>query len=158
MVDGHSMLFLATVLTERCRREGALGLTRARGKHSRAQAKRGEGSAQVHLAPGASTATPPTPWPFIIMATQAVAPAQETVAPADNRIYIDTQHEDLVHDAQMDFYGSKLATCSSGTFVSRSREDRTVARVTAPFYLSNNSFSTQTAPLGFIMSQKRPMS
>jgi len=29
-------------------------------------------------------------------------------------IYIDTQHEDLVHDAQMDYYGVKLATCSSG--------------------------------------------
>ena len=29
-------------------------------------------------------------------------------------IYIDTQHEDLVHDAQMDYYGSKLATSSSG--------------------------------------------
>jgi protein transport protein SEC13 len=28
-------------------------------------------------------------------------------------IYIDTQHEDMVHDAQMDYYGSKLATCSS---------------------------------------------
>jgi len=28
-------------------------------------------------------------------------------------IYIDTQHEDLVHDAQMDYYGVKLATCSS---------------------------------------------
>ncbi len=32
-------------------------------------------------------------------------------------IAIDTQHEDLVHDSQMDFYGSKLATCSSGTCV-----------------------------------------
>jgi hypothetical protein len=32
-------------------------------------------------------------------------------------IYVDTQHEDMVHDAQLDFYGSKLATCSSGTFV-----------------------------------------
>jgi hypothetical protein len=30
-------------------------------------------------------------------------------------IYIDTQHEDMVHDAQMDYYGAKLATCSSGT-------------------------------------------
>jgi hypothetical protein len=30
-------------------------------------------------------------------------------------IYVDTQHEDMVHDAQLDFYGSKLATCSSGT-------------------------------------------
>jgi protein transport protein SEC13 len=29
-------------------------------------------------------------------------------------ISIDTQHEDFVHDAQMDYYGSKLATCSSG--------------------------------------------
>jgi len=28
-------------------------------------------------------------------------------------IYVDTQHEDMVHDAQLDFYGSKLATCSS---------------------------------------------
>jgi hypothetical protein len=32
-------------------------------------------------------------------------------------IYVDTQHEDLVHDAQMDFYGTRLATCSSGAFV-----------------------------------------
>ena len=31
-------------------------------------------------------------------------------------IYIDTQHEALVHDSQMDFYGSKLATCSSGMY------------------------------------------
>lgn len=28
-------------------------------------------------------------------------------------IYVDTQHEDLVHDAQLDYYGCKLATCSS---------------------------------------------
>jgi hypothetical protein len=34
---------------------------------------------------------------------------------AATTITIDTQHEDLVHDSQMDFYGSKLATCSSGT-------------------------------------------
>jgi protein transport protein SEC13 len=26
---------------------------------------------------------------------------------------VDTTHEDMVHDAQMDFYGTKLATCSS---------------------------------------------
>ena len=31
-------------------------------------------------------------------------------------LYIDTQHEDLVHDVQMDFYGSKMATCSSGKY------------------------------------------
>jgi protein transport protein SEC13 len=29
-------------------------------------------------------------------------------------IFVDTQHEDLVHDAQLDYYGSKLATSSSG--------------------------------------------
>jgi hypothetical protein len=34
-------------------------------------------------------------------------------------IYIDTQHEDLVHDAQMDYYGSKLATSSSGKWARR---------------------------------------
>ena len=26
---------------------------------------------------------------------------------------VDTGHEDMVHDAQMDYYGTKLATCSS---------------------------------------------
>jgi hypothetical protein len=39
------------------------------------------------------------------------APLDATPGP----IYIDTQHEDMVHDAQMDYYGAKLATCSSGT-------------------------------------------
>ena len=29
-------------------------------------------------------------------------------------ISVDTQHDDMVHDAQLDFYGTKLATCSSG--------------------------------------------
>ena len=32
-------------------------------------------------------------------------------------IYVDTQHEDLVHDTRMDYYGAKLATCSSGTLI-----------------------------------------
>lgn len=27
---------------------------------------------------------------------------------------IDTQHDDMIHDAQLDYYGCKLATCSSG--------------------------------------------
>ena len=26
---------------------------------------------------------------------------------------IDTQHTDIVHDAQLDYYGRRLATCSS---------------------------------------------
>ena len=29
-------------------------------------------------------------------------------------IAIDTQHDDMVHDAQLDYYGCKLATASSG--------------------------------------------
>ena len=26
---------------------------------------------------------------------------------------VDTNHDDLIHDAQMDYYGTRLATCSS---------------------------------------------
>jgi protein transport protein SEC13 len=44
--------------------------------------------------------------------TQTAAAAPGAIAPGP--IYVDTQHEDLVHDAQMDYYGAKLATCSSG--------------------------------------------
>ena len=29
-------------------------------------------------------------------------------------LYIDTQHDDMIHDAQLDYYGCKLATSSSG--------------------------------------------
>jgi len=32
---------------------------------------------------------------------------------ATNISTIDTQHEDMIHDAQLDYYGKKLATCSS---------------------------------------------
>lgn len=49
-----------------------------------------------------------------------VAQPQQEQYPQDavaGPMYIDTQHQDFVHDAQMDFYGSKLATCSSGTSV-----------------------------------------
>ena len=31
-------------------------------------------------------------------------------------IYVDTQHDDMIHDAQLDYYGTKLATGSSGTY------------------------------------------
>lgn len=41
-----------------------------------------------------------------------MAPAPQEVPPGP--IYVDTQHEDLVHDAQLDYYGCKLATSSSG--------------------------------------------
>ncbi|KAI9026880.1 WD40-repeat-containing domain protein [Hyaloraphidium curvatum] len=32
---------------------------------------------------------------------------------SSNRIDVPTNHEDLVHDAQLDYYGKRLATCSS---------------------------------------------
>ena len=44
----------------------------------------------------------------------SVTAASAIVDAAPGPIYVDTQHEDVVHDAQMDYYGSKLATCSSG--------------------------------------------
>lgn len=47
------------------------------------------------------------------MPTTAAPPASG----GDEALYIDTQHEDLVHDVQMDFYGAKVATCSSGKCV-----------------------------------------
>ena len=42
------------------------------------------------------------------------ATGSEEVPPGP--IYVDTQHEDLVHDAQLDYYGCKLATTSSGAW------------------------------------------
>jgi len=48
------------------------------------------------------------------MAMTTTAPSTGASDGAAAPLYIDTQHEDLVHDVQMDFYGSKMATCSSG--------------------------------------------
>ncbi|KAJ2163397.1 GTPase-activating protein S13, partial [Coemansia sp. RSA 520] len=31
----------------------------------------------------------------------------------NNTLQFDTQHEDMIHDAQLDYYGKRLATCSS---------------------------------------------
>ena len=39
-----------------------------------------------------------------------------TSSAADGPIYVDTQHDDMVHDAQLDYYGVKLATSSSGVW------------------------------------------
>ena len=47
------------------------------------------------------------------MAEVQQAPA---AAAAPGPIVIDTQHDDMVHDSQLDYYGTKLATASSGTF------------------------------------------
>lgn len=48
---------------------------------------------------------------------------------------VDTFHDDMIHDAQMDFYGTRLATCSS---------DRTV-RI---FETTNNSQQLLTTLVG----------
>lgn len=65
----------------------------------------------------ASTASAPR---LIAEQQQRQQPAQPSLAAAAaadaGPIYVDTQHEDLVHDAQLDYYGSRLATCSSGAW------------------------------------------
>jgi hypothetical protein len=45
---------------------------------------------------------------------QQPAPTPAVVEDKIAPIYVDTQHDDMVHDAQLDFYGTKLATSSSG--------------------------------------------
>lgn len=59
---------------------------------------------------------PPLSNNYIFSSTMAHA-STAVEAPMDapnGSVLIDTQHEDLVHDAQLDYYGCKLATCSSG--------------------------------------------
>lgn len=58
-----------------------------------------------------ATATAHQQQPAADTHTAAAAAAEAPPGP----IYVDTQHEDLVHDTRMDYYGAKLATCSSGT-------------------------------------------
>eukprot|EP01083_Nonionella_stella_P029680 81642_1 len=41
------------------------------------------------------------------------APSAHATPKADGPVYVDTQHDDMIHDAQMDYYGTKLATASS---------------------------------------------
>ena len=48
------------------------------------------------------------------MAEVQQAPAAAAAA-APGPIVIDTQHDDMVHDSQLDYYSTKLATASSGT-------------------------------------------
>ena len=42
---------------------------------------------------------------------------------------VDTQHDDMIHDSQFDYYGTKLATCST---------DRTVKIVSVLFRYAYN--------------------
>jgi len=65
-----------------------------------------------------------TQQPAAVAATVAPTPVAAAVVQPDQQgavaaaatqqpIYVDTQHDDMVHDAQMDYYGTKLATSSS---------------------------------------------
>mmetsp|Transcript_33442 Transcript_33442/g.40065 ORF Transcript_33442/g.40065 Transcript_33442/m.40065 type:complete len:337 (+) Transcript_33442:79-1089(+) len=67
------------------------------------------------------------------MASTMTNAAPAVATPDDGPIYIDTQHDDMVHDSQLDYYGCKLATSSS---------DRTVKI----YDVSGNSY-THTATL-----------
>lgn len=49
---------------------------------------------------------------LITMTTLATASAGLSLS-ADKPKNIETHHEDMIHDAQLDFYGKRLATCSS---------------------------------------------
>lgn len=46
----------------------------------------------------------------------ATTTAAQVAPSAGGPLYIDTQHDDMVHDAQLDYYGCKLATSSSGKY------------------------------------------
>lgn len=48
--------------------------------------------------------------PVPVSAVVAAAPTSERVQP---KSVVETAHEDMIHDAQLDFYGRRLATCSS---------------------------------------------
>ncbi|KAL5500901.1 SEC13 [Sanghuangporus vaninii] len=43
----------------------------------------------------------------------AKGPNEKTASTASESIPIETHHEDMIHDAQLDYYGKRLATCSS---------------------------------------------
>jgi len=47
----------------------------------------------------------------------AAAATAATSSSSSGPIIIDTQHDDMVHDSQLDYYGCKLATASSGEFL-----------------------------------------
>lgn len=71
-------------------------------------------------------------------ADNTAAPAPAVVAPDQGKaqpIYVDTQHDDMVHDAQLDYYGTKLATSSS---------DRTIK----VYDVSGNSYSPNATLTG----------
>eukprot|EP00586_Coscinodiscus_wailesii_P015647 CAMPEP_0172495672 /NCGR_PEP_ID=MMETSP1066-20121228/74339_1 /TAXON_ID=671091 /ORGANISM="Coscinodiscus wailesii, Strain CCMP2513" /LENGTH=261 /DNA_ID=CAMNT_0013267495 /DNA_START=113 /DNA_END=894 /DNA_ORIENTATION=+ len=64
--------------------------------------------------------------------------AQQQPGDDQKAIYVDTQHDDMIHDAQLDYYGCKLATCSS---------DRTIKifNVTTSGYTHTTTLQSHTS-------------
>lgn len=60
-----------------------------------------------------SLTTTSHPPPAAVAVVEEPQQPQQPPAP----IYIDTQHDDMIHDVQLDYYGTKLATGSSGACV-----------------------------------------
>jgi hypothetical protein len=60
------------------------------------------------------TANPPPGPNAAASASNADANVNMNGSSKKDPIYVDTQHDDMIHDAQMDYYGTKLATSSSG--------------------------------------------
>ena len=52
--------------------------------------------------------------PMTMATTTSNTMAAPSIDAPPGPLYIDTQHDDMVHDAQLDYYGCKLATSSSG--------------------------------------------
>jgi len=59
-------------------------------------------------------------------------------------IFVDTQHDDMVHDAQLDYYGCKLATSSSGKLKCFSDVFQTIKIELQPYF-------SQTYTLSYIV-------
>ena len=74
----------------------------------------GQGYGQPQMTQPASQ---PTQQPAQQPTQQVAAPVPVVDEGKAQPIYVDTQHDDMVHDAQLDFYGTKLATSSSGKFL-----------------------------------------
>ena len=89
----------------------------------------------------------------------APQPHQQQPKEQHHPISIDTQHDDMIHDAQFDYYGCKLATCSSGESLVRGRASRHPRRdieyVSCMPTMTANSFMFSNPPLilTFILKQ-----
>jgi len=67
-------------------------------------------------------------------------------------IYVDTQHDDMIHDAQMDYYGTKLATSSSDRTVKiydvvQTQTDTNVPGTTQPSYHQTATLTGHSGPV-----------